>query len=133
MKYIRKCPGCSNNITYSRRSGLVRADNNRSECRSCYSRNKLANKDYLGAEKYENGKWYVYHLPAEYYVGITSTLLTRLSKHANHHKRDVRDWIVVGCYDKVEDALIHEAKLHSMGYLGCAKTPDIRLNREIYE
>jgi hypothetical protein len=60
----------------------------------------------------------VYLLPDHNYVGITNTPYYRMIVHRNDYKRNTDNWIEIARYSNREDALKHEALLHSQGYAG---------------
>lgn len=79
-----------------------------------------ANKEELKAykEAAKDGFYTVYYLQEEHYVGMTTTLQYRLTKHKSEHNRHIEDVEIIGKYETKSEALRVEAALHSMGYLG---------------
>lgn len=84
----------------------------RPECKKCSVKLTRERK-----EKQKNG-WKVYILPKEKYAGITNHVPSRKSYHRSTGK-NLEGFKVVASYDKVELAIIHEARLHLRGYRGC--------------
>tara|TARA_R110000782_G_C14534762_1_gene382928 strand:- start:63 stop:443 length:381 start_codon:yes stop_codon:yes gene_type:complete len=80
-----------------------------------YEANKERYKAYDKAKK--DGLYTVYYLKEEHYAGMTTILQYRLKSH-KHNGKHIEDVEVVGKYETKEEALMVEAKLHSMGYLG---------------
>ena len=69
-------------------------------------------KEYRESQK--DGLFTVYCLPEENYVGMTTSLQLRLSKHS----RDTTGAYVLGKYATKREALDIEASYHAKGYLG---------------
>ena len=80
------------------------------------AKNKLTAKKYKDAQK--DGYYTVYYLKEEHYVGMTTILQQRLSKHKTFHNRHIEDVEIIGKYETKEEATRVEAALHAMGYLG---------------
>jgi len=90
---------------------------------------KQKKKDYIKnrqhylkvAKKYrdnmKSGKYYVYYLPEEHYIGITDHPKGRISRHKYVGK--ITDcWEIVAEFDNPFDAVILEAEFHRRGYNG---------------
>ena len=104
------------------------------KCKSCY---RLYMKEYLKnnpeyyKNKVEQNKQYykkhklpyyvVYLLPDYNYVGITNNPYYRMDTHKSKYNRNTDNWVEIARYNKRQEALKHEAKLHSQGYEGTKK------------
>ena len=93
---------------YHRKYREVNKDTrNRSECKKRYR------------ESQKDGLFTVYLLPEEKYVGITTSLKARLTKHRSaKYNRNTTDAKVLGKYATKKEALTVEASYHAKGYLG---------------
>jgi len=86
-----------------------------------YQANKekiIANEKAYRENILKDGYYTVYYLKEEHYVGMTSSVHTRLQNHKNNHNRHIEDVEIIGKYETKREALRVEAALHSMGYLG---------------
>lgn len=82
----------------------------RSYCKDC---GKEARREYR--RKLKDGKWYVYLLPEEHYVGITNCIKERMRSH----KKITDGYEIIGSYETPAHALMVEAYYHTKGYYGC--------------
>ena len=63
----------------------------------------------------------VYLLPDHNYVGVTNNPIFRMDRHRSTHNRNTSNWVEIAHYNKRQEALKHETKLHSQGYEGAKK------------
>lgn len=69
----------------------------------------------------KDGYTYVYYLPEEHYVGITNNAYRRMIQHesegmfTNNHE-------ILGVYKCELDAIVAEARMHSIGYNGSRRS-----------
>ena len=129
----RNCPLCGSIIEYASKKAKTTAENNNSNCRKCSNtiREGLLSYDDCITYALNRGKYFTYHLPAEYYVGITNHPSKRIRQHRQDGKNVVEAHILE-IYDCLEDALIAEAEWHKKGYFGCQFKRDKELNRLLY-
>jgi hypothetical protein len=66
----------------------------------------------------KDGYWYVYYLPEEHYVGITSLIGDRMNTHFREG-RIIDDYEIIAKYNHPALALMTEALFHYCGYEGC--------------
>ena len=131
MSHSKNCPDCGTEQTYGNIYRLQRAIKNNTKCKKCcYNSGRFTERPMDGYVP--NNGYYVYHIPAEYYVGITKDPMTRRLRQHDAGK-DVTDMHIVSDGLTVYEALEMEARYHGMGYTGCADTPIENLNREIYK
>lgn len=89
-------------------------------CKKCESQRTV---DYLNRKSKENkedGKYYIYYLPEEHYIGISNFVKRRVDQHKYKNKRIIDGWEVVAEYTDPKLAALHEALLHYIGYNGSA-------------
>ena len=79
-------------------------------CKDC---GRKARREYR--KKLKDGKWYVYLLPEEHYVGITNCIKERMRSH----KKITDGYEIIGSYETPAHALMVEAYYHTKGYYGC--------------
>ena len=60
----------------------------------------------------------VYLLPDHNYVGVTNNPYVRMSVHKCEENRTTDNWVELARYIDRQEALVHEARLHSEGYEG---------------
>ena len=104
-------------------------------CKSCISKvNRVRHASKVNKVQSQNkpDSFSVYHLPAEYYVGISSNPQKRIKDHKYRYNKDITDAHIIAVFDTVQEALQEEARYHSMGYKGCSYANEPELNRELY-
>ena len=85
-------------------------------CKSCKMKH---NNAWRKAKRDEEKKYYwVYYLPEEHYVGITSNVKNRIATHIRDGRITEGYELVVKCRHPAR-ALMIEAILHLKGYYGC--------------
>ena len=78
--------------------------------------NKCDNKRQLN---YKNtGKYYIYYIPEEHYIGISNKPQQRMYSHKK--TKIIDGWEIVAEYNDPKLAALHEALLHYIGYRGSA-------------
>lgn len=85
----------------------------RSYCKGCGREQRRQWRD----DK-KDGLWYVYYLPKEHYVGITSLIEERIKEH-NKLGRITDNYEIIAKYNHPALALMTEALFHYCGYNGC--------------
>lgn len=85
-------------------------------CKSCQKEgaNKRLNAKWAAGY---NGKYAVYYLPEEHYVGMTNNLIRRMHKHGQKSKC-TEGYEIIGEYETAIEAHLVETQLHFMGYEG---------------
>ena len=66
----------------------------------------------------KDGKYHVYLLPKENYVGVTQSTTYRWNRHKNHYNRDIEGARVLYSTSVKADAYELEDLLHELGYKG---------------
>ena len=96
-----------------------------SYCKGCFN-------EVMQKHRSKSKQWCVYHLPAEYYVGVTDYFVSRINNHKIKGK-NVTDAHVIAEFDNPYDCLALEAKYHKMGYYGCqVSRSENRIHRTLY-
>lgn len=85
----------------------------RSYCKEC---GKIQRRNWRSSKK--DNYWYVYYLPEEHYVGMTSIVHERIKYHENSGKI-IDDYEIIARYNHPALALMTEALFHYCGYNGC--------------
>ena len=98
-------------------------------CKSCKQKSQILCPELARARGIKIPT--VYYIPSKHYVGITTDLYNRISQH-KYNGIDITDWTIVSNFDSIEEALIEEARYHSMGYNGCKYTELVEYNRPLY-
>jgi hypothetical protein len=85
----------------------------RSYCKECGRKQR---RQWRNDKK--DGLWYVYYLPEEHYVGITSLIEDRLKTHEREGKI-IDNYEIIAKYNHPALALMTEALFHYCDYNGC--------------
>ena len=89
------------------------------KARRCYCKEcgRAQRRGWRDSKK--DGSWYVYYLPEEHYIGITSLVEERIKEHS--HKGKITDnYEIIAKYNHPALALMTEALFHYCGYEGCS-------------
>lgn len=86
----------------------------RAYCKECGRKQR---RNWRNEKK--DGLWYVYYLPEEHYIGITSLIDDRLKTHSRQG-RIIDGYEIVAKYNHPALALMAEALLHYCDYEGCS-------------
>ena len=86
----------------------------RSYCKECGRKQR---RDWRDSKK--DGEWYVYYLPEEHYVGVTSLIEDRIKVH-QRQGNIIDGYEIIAKYNHPALALMVEALFHYCDYNGCA-------------
>ena len=124
-----KCDRCGNVKEYFNKYSAARA----SKTLSC-GRCKFMTDEAARVRKEENsnlGRFCVYHLPAEYYVGMTGDPVIRMNGH-RRDKMNLEDFQILSWHDTWQEAKLKEAEWHNKGYYGSEERNESRFIRSLY-
>ena len=111
MKQCRVCEELKSVKDFETRKGIPT-----NRCKPCKYK---MNNAWRRKKRDETKKYYwVYYLPEEHYVGITSNVKERMLAH-KHNNKCVDDYELCGKYRHPAQAIIAEAMFHLRGYHGC--------------
>lgn len=110
----KNCPKCNTVKTLDEfYSSTKKKDGKQGYCKDCM---KAFSKE--GYETKYHGKYVVYHLPKENYIGMTYNISKRISHHKRQHKRDVTNYRVILSTKSKWLAHMTETFLHMIGFNG---------------
>jgi hypothetical protein len=111
----KECRVCFNTKNISEFSNCIKSYGTfkRSYCKECGRKQR---RDWHKNRK--DGFWYIYYLPEEHYIGMTSLISERLKAHDRKGKI-IDNYEIIGKYSNPALALMHEALFHYCGYEGC--------------
>lgn len=88
------------------------------KARRCYCKDCGRSQRRGWRENKKDGYWYVYYLPEEHYIGITSLINERMKEH-NQKGKITEGFEIIAKYNHPALALMTEALFHYCGYEGC--------------
>ena len=106
-----KCTKCKTIKPYEsfHRNNKIKSTGRASMCKICFKKYWQGTKD---------GLYYVYLLPEENYVGITSHVKRRMTAHKDVHKRNIKGMRVLYSTTNRQEGFELESFLHTLGYKG---------------
>ena len=88
-------------------------------CNACFNKRLLKYNNARNKGIITDGKFYLYYLPEEHYIGITNNPKNRIPQHT-YRGKIIDGWEIVAEYDNPKLCAFHEALMHLIGYNGSA-------------
>ena len=108
---MKKCTKCNKQKPFDLfRRNSTQPDGHHGHCKMCSA-------EYHSGDGYT----YVYYLPEEHYVGVTTSPVKRMNQHRNSQNHIVDGWEIIARFERRVDAHYLEIMFHMRGYQGFSK------------